>query len=270
MTILGIWGDDKTCKTTLALTAPKPLAYMEFDLGGFDRAKHRFKEDVDNNNIMRVYKNETAEHPLIYVVPSQVGDVDVKALTVRPSKRIVGIKELWYKFLVHYIMLLNDPQIISIVIDTSTLLWEVCSLGYLQEKQEIQLDPQGNLRSGEKKLRESLLPIEYKEPNIRMRGLVYQAKVHSKHLILTHHSRDEYGPMLIKGEVVEAKTGKKERSGWSPLGDGADIIVHTSIKDKIPYCNVELAEVLELVGMEFKEPSFDKIMEAVKMIRGEQ
>ncbi len=38
--IVGIWGEDKTGKTTLALTFPKPMKVMEIDIGGFTRAVH--------------------------------------------------------------------------------------------------------------------------------------------------------------------------------------------------------------------------------------
>jgi len=243
---------------------------MELDIGGFDRAKHRFRDDIAQGLIT----NKT------YVMPYQAGAIDLKKLTVRPSKLIIGIKELWYKFLIDYIALLEDEKVASIVVDTATLLWEIDCTGYLQEKQELQLNPQGNLLPGEK-LRVSLLPIEYREPNIRMRGLIYQAKVHGKHLALTHHSRDEFKPMPTKDGIVEQRTGIKERAGWSPLGDGADVIVHTYLKSEpipntntkqmksVPYCKVELAEVLELVGMEFKEPTFELINNAIRKIRGD-
>jgi len=258
--IVGIWGGDKTCKSTLAATFQKPLVIIEFDIGGWERAKYRFMAEVEQGLI----KLER------YPMPFQVGTIDITQLTTRPSKIIVGMKELWYKFLINYIQHLDDPTIATIVIDTGTLLWEVCCSGYLQEKQEIQLDAKGNMLPNEK-LRVSLLPIEYREPNIRMRGIIYQAKAHGKHLVLTHHSRDEYGPMPEKGGgIVEAKTGRKERAGWNPLGDGADVIVHTYWDNKVnkPFCKVELAEVKTLEGMVFEEPTFDKLDRTIKMIKG--
>lgn len=253
--IFGIWGEDKTAKTTLALTFPKPLVHMEFDVGGFERAKYRFKKDIASGDITTK----------IYAIPFQYGNFDPNKLTIRPSNKIVGMKELFYKWLADYMSHLQNDKVSTIVIDTATLLWEIVCTGYLQEKQE--------LRSPTDKPRVSLLPIEYREPNIRMRGIVYQAKAHGKHLVLTHHSRDQYGVMPVRGEMVEQKTGKRERSGWTPLGDGADIIVHTYTKKDtkgiLPYCTVELAEVLSLVGMEFKEPSYDKIAKTIAMMRGE-
>lgn len=273
--VFGAW-TDKSCKTTLALTFPKPLAYLEFDVGGFDRAKYRFKEDVASGNIITSYKDgKGKEHLLRYVMPYQYDAIDATKLTVRPSKRITGIKELWYRFLVNYMQLLEDDGIATVVVDTATLLWEICATAYLQEKQELQLDVKGNVLPNEK-LRVNLLPIEYREPNIRMRGIIYQAKAHGKHLVLTHHAKDEYAMMPVKGEMVEARTGRKERSGWGQLGDGADVIVHTYIKmekqdknKRVPYCKVELAEVQELVDMEFKEPTYEQLASVIAMIKGE-
>lgn len=271
------WGPDKTCKSTLALTFPKPLAYLEFDIGGGERAikndsRYGFKQAVADSSIITSFKDPQGhEHPLSFVMPYQIGVVDFNKMSVRPSKILVGMKELWYKFLVAYISLLEQPNIQTIVIDTGTLLWELCCSGYLQEKQELQLDQYGNVLPGEK-LRVQLLQIEYREPNIRMRGIVYQAKAHKKHLVMTHHERDEYGMMMIKGEMIQGPTGRKERAGWGSLGDGADIIVHTYIKSgsaKVPYCKVELAEIKELEGMEIETPTWEKIDFMLRMLRGE-
>ncbi|GAG77714.1 unnamed protein product, partial [marine sediment metagenome] len=165
--IVGIWGNDKTAKTTLALTFPKPIYYFEFDLGGFDRAKGRFKAELDSIHYQR------------FIVPipelSQLMEP-----TFKPSKIIVGVKELWYQFLGQYLKFLNGTDVTG-VIDTGSLLYDIDCNGYLQEKQELQLDPQGKNISG-RELRTSLQPIEYQQPNARMRALIYHAKAQGKHL----------------------------------------------------------------------------------------
>jgi len=258
--IMGLWGEDKSCKTTLALTFPKPLVVMELDIGGFKRAIYRFQKEYDEGLI----KYEA------YPLPFPIGLLDPTKLTTRPSKIIVGIKELFYKFAVSFLNHLNDDTA-TIVVDTGTLLYEMTCTAYLQEKQEIQLDTNGNLLPGEKSLRVSLTPIEYREPYIRMRGFIYHAKTKEKHLVLTHHATDEYGPVLQKdGGIAEARTGKRKRHGWEQLGDSADVIAQTywDSKDKAPYCKIELAEVKGLEGMIFKEPTFDKINQTIKMLKG--
>lgn len=283
MSVIGIWGDDKAGKTTVALTAPRPILYMEYDIGGFERARR----NIGDIHISDWVKDGSIIHKR-YVMPFQVANFDPVKNIVRPSKIVTGVKELFYRWLGDYMKAVQDTKVASIVIDTGTLLWEVVTASFLQEKQELQLDNNGNVRPGEK-LRTQLLQIEYKEPNIRMRGIVYQAKANGKHLIMTHHSRDEYGIIRQSdGTMGEGRTGKKERNGWAQLGDGADLILHTYIKEepviddttnrqiivngkkqvkRVPYCSVDLAEVQELVGMEFREPTLDSITEVIKMIR---
>ncbi len=265
--IIGIWGDDKTCKTTFALTAPKKLAHMEFDIGGYDRAKHRFKEAISTGDIITEYENEE----LRFIMPFQFNDMAELNL-VRPSKIIVGMKELFFKFLAQYMKLLTDPEIATVVIDTGTLLWEVCTSSVLQEKQELQFTADGNLKPGQQ-LRTSLNTFEYREPNIRMRGIMYQAKANRTNLIITHHSADQYGPVQRKGEITEEKTGKKERKGWNTLGDSADVIIHTDIvwedvdgkKTAMPYGEIDLAECIELVGTRLRVPTYDKVVRLIEI-----
>lgn len=271
------WGEDKSCKSTLSMSFPKPIVNMEFDIGGFDRA---------NRNLPHLPIRDWVDQGLIrnesYVMPFPIGSIDLKNMSITPSKIIVGMKELFYDFAVHFIAHLKDDNIKTIVVDTGTLLYDVTCSGYLQEKQEVQLDASGNLRAGEKALRVSLLPIEYREPYTRMRGFAYQAKAHGKHLVVNHHASDQYGRVPQKdGSLATDKTGKRELHGWSQWGDSADVVVHTYIAQEevekdgvkstkpVPYCEVELAEVLTLVGMKFREPTYEIIQKAIQFIKGE-
>ena len=134
------------------------------------------------------------------------------------------------------------------------------------------LRPNSNIGSDNKPLRTHLLPIEYRETYISMRGFAYQAKAHQKHLVVTHHASDEYG--LVPGgggTLIEGKTGKRILHGWAQWGDSADVVGHTywSKTDKKPYFKVELAEVKELEDMEFDNPTYEKINNVIRMIRGE-
>lgn len=262
--IFGLWGEDKTCKTTLALTFPKPLVFMEFDIGGFDRAIYRFQQKFDQGLI------RYEEYPM----PMTFGKFDPKKLEIRPSKIVVGMKELFYRWATEYIKHLQNPEVATIVVDTATLMKQICDDCYLQEMQERQLetiDPVTHLDRDKKPLRTQLLQIEYKEPNTRMRGILYQAKANKKHLVLVHHARDEYKPMPQRdGTLASSATGKRERAGFGGLGDSADVIVRTYWDDKVgkPFCKVELAEVKTLEGMVFEEPTFEKIDRVIKMMKG--
>jgi len=266
--IFVLWGEDKSCKTTLALSFPKPLIHMEFDVGGFKRA---------NRNLPHLPIKDWTDQGLIkheeYIVPFQIGSIDPIQNIIRPSKIVVGMKELFYKFAGSFIKHLDEDWA-TIVVDTGTLLYDITCEGYKQEKQELQLPLKADgMGSDGKPLRVGLLPIEYREPYIRMRGFAYQAKAKGKHLVMTHHAADEYGLVRQKdGTLGEGKTGKRIMHGWTQWGDSADVIVHTWWDSKAtkPYCNAELAEVKELEGMVFEEPTYDKISSTIKMIRGEE
>jgi hypothetical protein len=285
--IAGLWGEDKSCKSTLALSAPKPIAYMEYDIGGFRRACR---------NLPHLPIKDWYQQGLIgyqpYVIPFQAGKIT--ATGIIPSRIIVGIKELFYQWLFDFIKLMEDDKQVlakfklkepaaTIIIDTGTLLYNtvICD-GYLQELQEKQLKPDGTLVDPKDRLRTQLQQQEYREPYDRMRGVVYNAKARGKNLIMTHHATDEFKPMPQKdGSIAMGNTGKRERHGWKQLGDSVDLMVHTYIKEenskntegkvskvRVPYCMVELAEVQELVGMEFREPTFDQIAQVVQAVRG--
>ena len=74
--IAGIWGEDKSCKTTLALTFPKPLIFMEFDIGGFQRAIYRFNGDYQSGLI----KYES------YPMPMTFGKFDLQSWKSGPVR----------------------------------------------------------------------------------------------------------------------------------------------------------------------------------------
>ena len=268
-----LWGEDKSCKDTLGLSFPKPLVVMEFDIGGFVRA---------NRNLPHLPIKDWYEQGLIrleqFIVPFQLGGFDPITKIIRPSKKVVGMEELFYEFAGNFIGHLQDPEISTIMVDTGTLLYDITCQGYLQELQEKQLgkwlsDPKTkSFPFNEDSYRERLLPIEYREPYIRMRGFAYQAKAFKKHLIVTHHASDEYGLVPgAGGQLAEGRTGKRVMHGWSQWGDSADVVGHTywDSKEKKPYFKVELAEVKELEDMVFEEPTFGKISNTIKAIRGE-
>jgi len=105
-----LWGEDKSCKNTLALTFPKPLVDMEFDIGGFERScrnlPHLPIKDWYNEGLIRL---ET------FIMPFQIGEIDPIKNIIRPSKLVVGMKELFYEFAAKFIAHLKNPEIKSIV-----------------------------------------------------------------------------------------------------------------------------------------------------------
>jgi len=262
--VVGIWGDDKSGKTSIALSFPKPMYYMEFDIGGYDRAKYGYPGCIE---VPAKSEKEGLITRKYFVTPLQVADT----VNFRPTKIISGIKELWYEFLKTFMVeFITIPKIVTGVIDTGTLLWDTITGSYLQEKQELQLDLQGNVKPNER-LRVSLLPVEYKEPNIRMRGLIYQVRVHNKNLVLLHHSRDEYGPMPNPktGQVEEARTGRKERSGFASLGDSTNWMMRTVNNSGKFHAEMGIGTVPpQMVGIKIPNPTYNDIVKYIETIVG--
>ncbi len=265
--IFVLWGEDKSCKTTLALSFPKPLVHMELDIGGFDRANRNLPHMP-----IRDWVNDGSITHEEFTLPFQI-NVD-PVLKARARKIMIGMKELFYEMVDKYIKHLQDPAMSTIVIDTGTMFYNLITDAYLQELQESQLPlrPDG-LGSDGKPLRVQLQQPEYREPYSRMAGIIYQAKAHHKNLVLTHHATDEYGIVQQAGGVLgQGMTGKRQLHGWRKLGTACDVMGKTywDIAKNKPYFYVELGEIQELRGMTFENPTYDMINKTIKMIRGEE
>ena len=249
--VIGIWGNEKTCKTTLALTSPKPIAYFEFDLGGFKRASSRFREEIESGLVI----SKT------YYIPPQMG------------VRLTGYKEAWYSFVVDFVKALEDDNVATMVVDTSTKCWEVCHKAFLQEKQDVQMDSNNKLRSGESRLRESLLPVEYGEPNARMRAILYAPRTRNRNLILVHYEGDEYvnKPNPRSGIIESVASGRRTMEGFRHTQDSVDLMVQTIRENgKLPKGIISLCGLsISSEGFEAVEPTFEKIMFKVASSRGE-
>jgi len=253
--IVVIGGEEKTGKTTFALTFPKPLAYFEFDIGGYDRAIRRIPE---NERALITRKQ--------YPTPLQAM-VLPNSKELLHAKLVVGMKELWYKFLSDYNNACTNPEIRTIVLDTWFQVWEINRLSVLQEKQEAQLEDDGTLKKGEK-LRQSLLQIEYGEPNARMRNLMFYARGTGKDLVLVTYDRDEYKPQLdADGRRVEVRTGKKVYGGWGETMKHADIALWTSLDGNQPVAKITLPGIVppERVGIELPNNSYSTLMSVINL-----
>src|SRR5262245_53112376 len=97
--ILGIEGDDKSGKTTLALTAPRPIFHMDLDVGGFRRASHRF-QGADIRSKPYYLPRQAVVDELRQGSKTQFGEKPPSVL--KPTRLLVGYRELWYTLLSDY------------------------------------------------------------------------------------------------------------------------------------------------------------------------
>lgn len=272
--ITAICGDEGTGKTTMALTFPKPLRHFDIDVGGYRRAIWR----LDTTDSV------SKSYPRPIQVNKLMGQTQSVSTRIEIPKAVTGMKELWQEVVTDFVAACQDAALKTIVLDSSTLLWQVCHNSRLQELQEIQLarwkKEHPNQPFDENDYRERLQPIEYGPANDRMRTLLHTARAFSKNLVLVHYPTDEYGTIQdAKGNMVEGKTGKVILDGFKETVKLVDLVVWTSIKStavegvekksavaKITKCGIE-GMGLSAVGLEV-EATYEGIINLKNLMLG--
>ena len=256
------WGPEKSGKTTLALTFPKPLFHMDLDVGGFARASWRM-ELKDVNSVP--YPTPMQLEKML----GQTKDTTNGKLVLRMPKKVIGMKELWTKVIIDYAEACQDPIIKTIVIDSGTALWGICHRAYLQELQEKQISngvPENDIRA-------QLQSIEYGEPNSRMESLIFTARTYGKNLILTHYPRDVYAQRPTDRGIESYATGAVDIDGFKKTKALVDIAIYTDQKKTADGLKMSTKITLsglsrDLVDMEFQDLTYDKLVSVIKMARG--
>ena len=278
--VAAIWGDDKSGKTSCAFSFPKPIRHFDLDVGGYKRAVHRFSKEVTAGEFFsKPYY--VPQQSLIEKMAGKMGsEFKAKLLaTPKSNAKLIGMKELWYEFITDYINVLSDNELApngkpyrTVIFDSFVQAWELCRLAFLQEKQD--RDPK----------RESLLQIEYGEPNARMRALVYASREQGKNLVLTHYAEEAREDRLIDGSIKSIIVGDK-MAGWKYTEKEVDVVIRTKVvKSKVLIGQVAKMEAagevvlcglaLELTGMTFplnrelySGPSWEEISQVLGMYR---
>ena len=177
-----------------------------------------------------------------------------KSITTRYAK-LEGFQESWQKFTQEYSEALENPAIFTVVIDTSTSMWMLCTDAYLQELQRLKAD------------KKQLIQIEYREPNNRMKQVLGNSRVYKKHLVLAHHEGERLAPMMFNGQPIldennqqkMVQTGDKEPDGFRYTVGLSDWVFHFMHEPKRKvaegpkyFAVIEKSALgVDLVGMEF-------------------
>lgn len=298
--VTAIVGEEGSCKTTMALSFPKPMFHMELDMDGFQRAAWRFLKENPELKVKRCERNEDltqidfSKYDLItkpYPKPLQVnklkgaltGETVPSARKFQQPKRVEGMKELWQTIINDFVYAVQQP-IASIVTDSATKLWNIAHNARLQELQDIQeykwKKDHPNTPMPEDEYRERLQPIEYGQPNDRMTTFMDTGKSFRKDIVLTHYPTDEYGMVSDgKGGLVEGRTGKQVIDGFKHTAKECSLIVWTEVKEvvqgnkktKLPIARITKCGIegmgLDAVGREITA-SFDGIISLRNMMRG--
>lgn len=258
------WGKEKSGKTTCALTFPRPLFHMDLDVGGFARASWR----VDLKDVVtKPYATPVQIEKML----GQQREEEAGKITLRMPKKVIGMKELWTRIVVDYVKACQDQNIKTIVIDSGTQLWSICHKAYLQELQEKQL------LQGEKEahIRAQLLSIEYGEPNDRMKSLVFTARTYNKNLVLTHYPKDVYAQRPTEHGIEDYRTGEIDIDGFKQTKALSDICIYTDQRKTSDgykmMAKITLSGLgITLIDQEFQDLTYDKLIQIIKMSRGEK
>lgn len=273
--VVAICGNEGTGKSSMALTFPRPIHHLDIDVGGFRRAIWRLE---DKTNIT------STSFPKPIQMGKLMGQDKQSSTRISVPKKVEGMKELWQAIITEFVTKCTNPDISTLIVDSATMLWNICHQAYLQELQERQLanhlKRSPNVPFDENDYRERLQPIEYGPANDRMTTVLHTARSYGKNLVLTHYPTDEYGPMPDgKGGMVEAKTGKKVIDGFKHTTKLADLVVWTDLKESnnqgvreyYPSCKVTKCGIegmgLNAVGMEFVA-NFESLINLRNLLRG--
>lgn len=273
--ISAIVGDEGTGKTSMALSYPRPIRHFDIDVGGFGRAAWR----IDTKDIT------TKDFPKPIQMNKLLGQTEVSS-RIQVPKKIEGVKKLWQDIVMSFVAACQETEVATIVIDSATLLWNICHNSRLEELQEIQTykwkKEHPNTPMDENEYREKLLPVEYGPANDKMRMLLHTARSFQKNLVLTHYPTDVYGVVPDgRGNMVEGKTGEKTMDGFKETAKLVDLVVWTSIKEvvkdgkksRFPVCKITKCGLtgmgLAAVGLEVPA-TFEAVMNLRNMLRGQQ
>ena len=204
---LGTFGHNKTGKSSLLLSSPKPLIIYDLDRS-IGRAIIRWHKQNPTMRVKLVLESEALDYNLLN------GDWDViirqvVVPTYLPGQPVTGYINLWNDFFLQECIGGVDYPIASLGIDTGTILWAIAHRAHLEKAQ------QNNSN------RERLTQIEYGIPNMELRGIFNKARNSNKNFILVHHPKTAYGEGPIEDGRGNVKIVKN-----TPIGDTWDGFLH--------------------------------------------
>ncbi len=172
--IVSISGRPKAGKTHLAMSFPDPIKIFSFDMGAtFVRTKFPDKEI----------------------------DIDEIVLPIIDSTEIAWAYPVWDKFEQDYKAATEGGKYKTIVIDTGTVVWQICHQAVIERKPK---------------------ELAYVLPNLKMTSLFARAKVGGVNLVATHY----LSPIYVKGE----NTGTFGLDGWKRTEGQVDIVLEIASK----------------------------------------
>lgn len=233
-----VFGQTGTGKSTFARSAPEPHFYAELDPGSFERAGG----DPEDPALHQYHAPLTALEDMGILDYSMVGNSGRGAVQI--AHKYTGWNETYWEFIKDFMAFIKKGPG-TVVIDTSTLLWDMAQNALRQRIQQGEGDH--NFKS------DRLKRLEYQEPNSQLTQVLQGAKARGCDLIMVAH----------RGEIwVDDKpTGRWKPDGWNRAMEESDVSLMFEVKSKKPVATIFKAGGcdLELVGREVVEPTFASV-----------
>lgn len=243
--VVQIFGSTGTGKSRLALTAPGRKWYAEMDPGSYARGSAGIKLQPDEVDLHQFAVPLTSLLDRGVLDFSMVGGSGKGAVQV--AHRYKGWNEEWWKFVDEYMQALKGDYS-TLIIDTSTLLWDMAQNALRQRIQE-----GGGTEDYQS---DRLKRLEFQEPSSQMNSIVMGAKGANKNLVLIAH----------RGEVWfnDKPTGTWKPDGWNKAMDGSDVSIMLEVKGHRPAGFLFKGD-MDLTGMEVPEPTFSKLEQVLEV-----
>jgi hypothetical protein len=183
--VVAIDGRERQGKTHFCLTAPGPIVYLDFDMGGEGVVE---KAQAKGKTIIR-----TA--PFVARPPETTSE-DVQELSVIEWERF---KKSYDAFLTKPALMVGKEKVKArtIIIDTGTEMYELLRLAWFGKLVQVPT-------------------FKYRETNAVMRDIVRSALESDVNVILTHKMKAEWKKGA--GDEKQSKSGAYERAGFEEMG----------------------------------------------------
>jgi hypothetical protein len=262
---LGLWGDIKTAKTSLACSAPGPIVHFDLDQG-FDRATGQLRHKnfhiapPGQLSMFMVQNGHTLDANSIITIPYQMP-------IQFPGQAVIGYVDLLNLVIADVGCAYPDAIIRSIIVDTGTVMYDLVTKAALERIQATSKTP-----------RQRLQRMEYSRPNAELRAIYGAQKTYRKNLIITHHIGGVYQDVLTERGVDSQRVGDTW-AGFAGLGAIVDMIGRTAIGvddagNKQPMIQIETSgytlalegQILAFPG-ELTNTAFDQILTMINTLR---
>lgn len=259
--LISLEGDAGTGKTTLAYSAPLPIAGFAFDMG-WERALYGKKHE----ELFKGLNIKVVQYDPSKIEPDPL-DADITIYELPQPIQLDGMKlhdysQLWTYFIIRLGEAFRDRSLRSIVIDTATTARRVKADSHLENIQKTE----------EGKGRVQLIQIEYGKVNDSMRNVYTTSQGTRKNLIACHHLTDERKEALNdKGQMVQVLTGRRILEGMVRTEQFMDVslLMRKDGKGGTIGKWLKCGYNLSYEGQEVPNPTWDSLVNAIEMATGD-